>query len=150
MDGATGELTIEENDGVQTRIRKLPHLGTLYDGGGIVMLIRSLSSSEMDLAVPTIVDREIRRTRLTFTTEVKDADPDVLPGPARLRRVKGNAEWVTQSVAGLTGTSRTSRGSSQAARETAPRISALAFSVARAASRVTQEQCSRIFAISNK
>jgi hypothetical protein len=102
-DGMAGALAIEENDGTSVRTRKIPHEGPLYDGGGIVMLVRCLSGSAIEFAVPTIVDQEIRRTRLTFTNEVKSVHPEALPGPVKVRHFKGDAEWVTQSVAGLTG-----------------------------------------------
>ncbi len=67
------------------------------------MLIRCLSGSRLQMSVPTIVDQEIHATRLSFTHQVKTVRSDAIPGRTRVRHFSGNADWVTSSVAGLTG-----------------------------------------------
>lgn len=102
-DEQANELEIIRCDTSGTVTTRLPHEGTLYDGGGIVMLIRGLSGSNTNCSVPTIVDQEIHLTGLAFTDQIKSTESDALGGTVRLRRVLGHADWVTQSVAGLSG-----------------------------------------------
>lgn len=100
---ATRMSIVETLGGRVTKSLELPHADPLYDCLGLLMLIRGLSGSHQEVTAQTVVEKQVRNTRLSFTEETKDEQPDAFAAPIRLRRFEGHGEWLCKSCAGMTG-----------------------------------------------
>lgn len=90
-------------DGREPYERDLPARGGVYDAGGLFMALRCLAASGIGVSVPTIVDREIHATRVRFTNEIRTISVAAFPHGVRARHIVADADWASQSCAGLTG-----------------------------------------------
>lgn len=77
--------------------------GSYYDAVGLFMLTRCLSGSGLAITAPTIMESELKDTKIQFTDEVEEIRVDALDHPVRARRIEGRAEWVNKSAAGMKG-----------------------------------------------
>ena len=100
---ATHMSIVETLGGRVTKSMDLSHTDPLYDCIGLLMLIRGLSGSHQEVLAQTVVEKQVRNTRLNFTEEIKDDQPDAFAYPIRLRRFEGHGEWMCKSCAGMTG-----------------------------------------------
>jgi hypothetical protein len=82
---------------------RVPHAGPLYDLLGLFMLIRGMSGSEQEVVVSTLTEKQVRNTRLTFTSQVREERLDAFPEPVQVRHFEGLGDWTCKSCSGMSG-----------------------------------------------
>ena len=103
-DSSSNDMSIVETvDGAVVHADLLPHKGPLYDVLGLLMLIRGLGASGREITAQTVVEKQVRGTRLKFTDDVKEQESDAFSVPVRVRRFDGQGDWTCRSCAGMTG-----------------------------------------------
>ncbi|MBS4033698.1 MAG: DUF3108 domain-containing protein [Ignavibacterium sp.] len=106
FDEASGSCVFREFDDV---IKKNTKVDTIYnspryvDGPSLFFFTRAFSKSKIIHKVPTLINGEIKNTKLIFTDEKKEFEIDAFQFPVIAKKYYGIADWEGGTSQGLSG-----------------------------------------------
>jgi len=94
---------MEYANGESTRLDTLAAPVPYYDGVGLFMYARAASGSDTSVSLPTIMDFQMGKTNITFTSQSDSVEIDAFDGYVPAYLFTGFTEWTGSSFAGMTG-----------------------------------------------